>query len=122
MRNFTSIRFEVNNLLKKDVRVFRRADIYFSVGGEHYVTEPVVYKFMRDTLIEYARPIIIGLHNNVGQFVKVQLYFDDRWLLISEVQFESGKFEITKLFHGVTISYCANKLTLNLLEPFLGAL
>ena len=113
VRNFTSLRFECNNLFKKDVRVFREADIYFSIAGEYYVTDPVVYKFMRDTLIEYARPIIIGLNNNVGQYVKVLLHFDARWLLISEVMFESGKssrivFDIVNISHEIWRVYPMN--------------
>ena len=44
---------------------------------------------MRDTLIDYARNVMIPLNNQVGQFVKVQLYFDSKWMMISEVEFTS---------------------------------
>ena len=46
---------------------------------------------MRDTLIEYARHIMIPLDNRIGQYVRLQLVFDSKWMMISEVQFESGK-------------------------------
>jgi len=50
----------------------------------------VVDRYMRDSLMEYARTVVIPLQNNVGQYVRVQLEFDDRWMMISEVQFVSG--------------------------------
>lgn len=79
-------------MFSKDVRVFKTAKIYFSVGGKYYQEEPVVFSYMRDTLIEFSRQVIIALHNRVGKFVKIHLYFDSKWLMISEVRFESGMF------------------------------
>ncbi len=64
--------------------------IFFSNGGKYFVSEPVSYTYMRDTLMEYARPVIITLPHRVGKWVKLQLYFDARWMMISEVNFESG--------------------------------
>ena len=93
VRNFTDIRIHTNNMFTKDVRVFKTARISFSVGGKYFLGEPVVFRFMRDTLIEYARYVIIPLHHRVGQYAKVQLEFDDRWLMISEIQFDSGTFQ-----------------------------
>ena len=46
---------------------------------------------MRDELMEYDRPVIIALHQNIGRYVKIQLIHDSRWLMISEVHFESSK-------------------------------
>ncbi len=91
VRNFTSLRIHCNNMFSKDVRVFKMAQLYFSVGGLYYTGEPVVFKYMRDILIEYARPVIIQLNHKVGKYVKVLLYFDAKWLMVSEVVFESGK-------------------------------
>ncbi len=45
---------------------------------------------MRDTLMEYARPVMITIPHRVGKFIKLQLFFDARWLMISEVSFVSG--------------------------------
>ena len=90
-RNFTSVRIHCNNMFSKDVRVFQKAEIYFSVGGIYYTGEPIVFNYMRDILIEYARPVIIQLSHKVGKYVKIVLHFDARWLMVSEVVFESGK-------------------------------
>ena len=91
VRNFTELRIHCNNYFSKDVRVFRKARVFFSVGGVHYLGRPLEYVYMRDTLMETARPIVIELDHHVGQFIKVELYFDSKWMLISEVQFQSGE-------------------------------
>jgi len=36
VRNFTNALFYSNNMFSKDVRVFRKAKLYFSIGGEYY--------------------------------------------------------------------------------------
>ena len=54
--------------------------------------EPVVFDYMRDTFMEFARKAIIAVEpQRCAKFVKLVLYFDARWLLISEVRFESGQ-------------------------------
>jgi len=51
-----------------------------------------VYRYMRDSLMEYARTAVIPLENGIGRYVRVQLEFDAKWMLISEVQFQSGRW------------------------------
>jgi len=36
-----------------------------------------------------ARPIIIDLNNHIGSQLKIHLYFDNNWILISEFTFDS---------------------------------
>ena len=90
VRNFTSMQIHCSNSFRRDIRVFRMAEIAFSIGGKYYVDEPVNYRFMRDTLIEYARNVVVPLENQVGRYIRLRLYFDSRWMMISEVQFQSG--------------------------------
>ncbi|KAK2191810.1 hypothetical protein NP493_45g07003 [Ridgeia piscesae] len=89
MRNFSSVRIHCNNMFNKDVRVFRMAKLFFSIGGQHYPPNPVVFHYMRDTLMEFPRNAIITIPHRVGRYVKLQLFFDARWILISEISFES---------------------------------
>jgi len=91
MRNFSSVRIHCNNMFNKDVRVFRMAKLFFSIGGQHYPPNPVVFHYMRDTLMEFPRNAIITIPHRVGRYVKLQLFFDARWILISEISFESSK-------------------------------
>ena len=60
---------------------------YFSVGGEIYNADVVTYTPMTDEIFEEPRNISAKLHRRIGRFVKVQLYFASKWLLISEVSF-----------------------------------
>ena len=92
VRNFSAIRIHCNNLFSKDVRVLRQARIYFSVGGHYFRDDPVVFDYMRDTLIEYPRYVIVPVPYRAGRYVKLRLFFDDRWMMISEVRFESGEY------------------------------
>lgn len=93
VRNFTSVLLHCNNMFSREVRVFSMARIYFGAirSGER-VFDPTLleYFYAKDDLIEYARPVKIQLENGIAQFVKIQLYFESRWIMISEVQFESG--------------------------------
>ena len=102
VRNFTALRIHCNNMFSKDVRVFKSITVSFSIGGEFYTGEPIFFEYMRDTLIEYARHVTIPLHNHIGRFVKLELAFDSKWLMISEVTFESGAYGVFLIFLNKT--------------------
>ncbi|XP_064615973.1 discoidin domain-containing receptor 2-like isoform X2 [Liolophura sinensis] len=89
VRNFSAVILHCNNFFTKDVRVFKTALIYFSIGGSYYLKEPVRFAFTRDTVVEYARQVMIRLNHNVGRYVRIVLFFDSKWIMISEVKFES---------------------------------
>lgn len=92
VRNFTSLRIHCNNMFGKEVRVFRMARVSFSVGGSVFTSPPPVeFRYMRDGLIEYAREVVIPLQHGIGRYVRVELHFESRWMMMSEVQFESGE-------------------------------
>ena len=95
IRNFTSARFHCNNMYSKDVRVFRRAVLYFGVTSGWFQEKPVVFDYMRDMLMESSRYVIISIPHRVGKFIRAELYFDAKWLMLSEVVFESSKYWIT---------------------------
>ena len=80
-----------NNHYTKDVRVFRRAEIFFSIGGQYYQSQPIKFNFQQDSYFENARHVIIRLANQIGRYVRLDLYFESRWIMISEVEFESGE-------------------------------
>ena len=42
--------------------------------------------------MEYARTVVIPLKHGIGRYVRVQLEFDSKWMLVSEVQFRSGRW------------------------------
>ncbi|XP_052789716.1 discoidin domain-containing receptor 2-like isoform X2 [Mya arenaria] len=97
-RNFSSVTINSNNYFSKNIRVFNQAKIYFSIGGKFYPNTPVVYDYIRDTAFETSRDVEIDLQYNVGKFVKIMLYYDVKWIMISEVEFGSvpaeGNFSV----------------------------
>ena len=94
-RNFTSVTFHVNNAFNRDVRIFRAATFLFERRRLTAVTTslpvPVEFEYERDNVMEYARHVIVPLQHGVGQRIVARLYFDARWIMISEVQFQSGE-------------------------------
>ena len=89
VRNFSAAYFYCNNQHTKDVSLFNSAKFWFSVGGQWYVEEPLVFKNMHNPLPEKARNVTIRLHHKIGKFVKVQLSYRSGWILLSEVSFNS---------------------------------
>lgn len=73
-------------------QVFSRAEVFFSIGGRQFAPEPVSFSYMPDVIIEHARNVTVKLHQRIGRFLKVQLYFGAKFLLVSEISFDSGKF------------------------------
>jgi len=106
-RNFTSATFHVNNAFSRDVRVFRAATFYFERRREMTsAAVPVEFQYERDDVMEYARHVTVPLRQGVAQRIVARFYFDDRWLMISEVQFQSGQ-SINPL-NGLFNSLCGN--------------
>ena len=59
--------------------MFRRAVVWFSVGGEHYIGDPILYEYMPDKILEEPRNVSIRLEQKVGRYVKLQLFFTNIW-------------------------------------------
>lgn len=74
------------------VQVFSHAKVHFSIGGHQFFGEPVFFSYMPDVIMEHARNVTIKLHNRVGRYLRLQLYFAAKWIMISEVSFDSGEF------------------------------
>ncbi|XP_073975578.1 discoidin domain-containing receptor 2 isoform X4 [Rhodnius prolixus] len=89
LRNFSAMYLHTNNLYSKDVQVFSLAKVYLSVGGKLFSGEPIHAPYMPDVIMENARNVTIKLHHTIGRFLKLQLYFASRWILVSEVSFDS---------------------------------
>lgn len=89
------MRAELNSIIKNfDFQVFSEASILFSVGGKVYSSEPLTYTYMEDRIFETSRNVSIKLHRRVGRFVKLRLSFAAKWIMISEITFDSGNLHI----------------------------
>ncbi|KAL0280485.1 UNVERIFIED_CONTAM: hypothetical protein PYX00_001759 [Menopon gallinae] len=89
VRNFSAMHIFTNNMYTKDVQVFSRALVYFSIGGRQFSSIPVSDSCRPDLLTEHARNVTIKLHHRLARFVKLKLFFANRWILVSEVTFDS---------------------------------
>ncbi|ERL85490.1 hypothetical protein D910_02909 [Dendroctonus ponderosae] len=90
VREFSGVHIYCNNQFTKEVQVFAQAKVLFSVGGKRFNKgEPISFEYMEDRIFESARNISIKLHHRVGKYVKLQLFFASKWILISEVSFEA---------------------------------
>ncbi|XP_067204173.1 discoidin domain-containing receptor 2-like isoform X2 [Linepithema humile] len=86
---FETVHIYTNNYFSRDVQVFSKADIWFSIDGKTYEDEPVLYSYIPDLVLENARNVSISLHEGRGRFLKLHLYFAARWIIISEVTFDA---------------------------------
>ncbi|KAL1517291.1 hypothetical protein ABEB36_001073 [Hypothenemus hampei] len=90
VREFRLLHLFVNNQFTKEVQVFSVVKVFFSPDGKNYQKDPEIYQYTPDKIFENARNVSVKLHHRVGQFVKLQLHFAAKWLLLSEISFESS--------------------------------
>ncbi|GFO49410.1 discoidin domain-containing receptor 2 [Plakobranchus ocellatus] len=91
VRNFSHMLLHVNNHFNKDVHIFRRADIFYSIGGKYYQSEPTRVDFQPDEVFEDARMVTLKMEHKIGKFLKINFFFQARWIMISELSFVSDK-------------------------------
>ncbi|CAF3991272.1 unnamed protein product [Rotaria sp. Silwood2] len=90
LRQINRVTIHANNLFSKEILIFKTAIISFSkVDDEKHYSNIIIYQHNRDDIFEIARPILIELNNHIAKFVRLDLYFDSKWLLISEITFDS---------------------------------
>lgn len=77
--------------------MFSEAIVSFSVGGRHFQDEPIRFAYTADHIFETSRNVTVQLHHRIGKWVRIELRFAARWILLSEVVFESGETK-TKIF------------------------
>ncbi|KAF9799250.1 hypothetical protein SFRURICE_006510 [Spodoptera frugiperda] len=88
VREFSAVHLYCNNKFMRDVQVFSEAIISFSIGGR-LQDEPIHYTYVEDNIFENSRNVSIKLHHRIGKWVRIELRFSARWILISEVVFDS---------------------------------
>ncbi|CAH8480031.1 unnamed protein product [Schistosoma bovis] len=90
-RNFTQIRIHTLNSLDY-IALFRRVSVQFSNGGHYFDRNypPVVLDIHRDIYNSKPRWVPIDLGFRIGRYLRITLWFDYDWIVISEVTFESS--------------------------------
>ena len=72
-------------------QIFSLVRVFFSEGGQMYQWSPVVSYPRAVRANDETRNISVNLSGRAARFVKIQLFFSARWILISEIQFISGQ-------------------------------
>lgn len=89
-RQMNRVTIHTNNVFSKQISIFKTAVITFSLNGERTsYSNAIISDQNRDEIFEIARPILIQLNNHIAKYVRLDLYFDSKWLLISEITFDS---------------------------------
>ncbi|KAJ3661411.1 hypothetical protein Zmor_005806 [Zophobas morio] len=78
-----------SDYFKNQTQVFSKAKVMFSIGGRFYNGPTLSYSYMPDRVLENARNVSINLHQRLARFIKLRLFFADRWMMLSEVAFDS---------------------------------
>ncbi|CAH1101155.1 unnamed protein product [Psylliodes chrysocephalus] len=69
--------------------IFSSAEIWFSLDGERYQSAGVRAIIPADRMRESARNVTIKLRGRPARFIRIRLSFADKWMLISEIAFDS---------------------------------
>ncbi|KAK4472892.1 hypothetical protein MN116_004100 [Schistosoma mekongi] len=92
VRNFTRLRLYISNNYLEKIRLPRRLEVKFSVGGVHFSGQsPISRDFKLENRSLGVFSIIMDLSHRIGQVVQLKAFFADEWLLFSEIRFESDK-------------------------------
>ncbi|RTG83519.1 uncharacterized protein DC041_0005869 [Schistosoma bovis] len=92
VRNFTRLRLYISNNYLEKIRLPRRLEVKFSVGGVHFSGQlPISREFKLENRSLGVFSIILDLSHRIGQVVQLKAFFADDWLLFSEIRFESEK-------------------------------
>lgn len=65
--------------------------VFFSDGGKLYQAVPVFSYPRAVRTTHQSHRVSVPLGGRTARFLKLQLFFSARWILVSEVQFVSGE-------------------------------
>ncbi|XP_041697534.2 discoidin domain-containing receptor 2-like isoform X2 [Coregonus clupeaformis] len=90
VRNFTSMKVHCNNMFSRGVRMFRQASCYFRTSDSDWESQPVSLRLPVDRVSQSARFITVPLGDRMASTIKCRFAFNEAWMMISEVAFQSG--------------------------------
>ena len=90
-RNFTAFKFYANNFFSKQVELPKRAEISLGLEDEVYSRTKIFKTIRQDRTHDDARWVTINLDKRVAKYIKCTLFHRNTWMLIGEIDFESGK-------------------------------
>ena len=96
VRMFKNVTLTVNADKKRGYAVFSRSKIFFALAQDNFIKAAFLQFYPRNfadnNSSNSTRHITLPLCENTARFIKLRLYFGGRWLLITEISFNSGIF------------------------------
>ncbi|KAM3866493.1 discoidin domain-containing receptor 2-like [Diretmus argenteus] len=89
VRNFTSMKVHCSNMFSRGVRMFRQATCSFRSGSD-WEADPVSFRLSADRVSQGARFVTVPLGDRTASAIRCRFYFNDIWMLFSEMAFQSG--------------------------------
>ena len=90
---FKDVTLTVNVDKKRSYAVFNRSEIFFASTSDGFSDTSFLQdcpKESENSGTPYNRNIYLSLCDNTAMFIKLRLYFGGKWLLITEISFNSG--------------------------------
>lgn len=84
------------------LQAFSQVELWFSLDGDRYQGNSIRAVVPPDRTRESARNITVQLFTRPARFIRLRLSFADKWILLSEISFESGK----STWMIILCSYC----------------
>ena len=94
VRKFKDVTLTVNVDKKRSYAVFKRSDIVFQTSTKDNLLESSFFQYSSRNCSgndhPYSTNVTLSLGENTATFITLRLYFGGRWLLITEISFNSG--------------------------------
>lgn len=78
-------------MFSRGVRMFRQASCYFRTSELDWESQPVTLRLPVDRVSQSARFITVPLGDRMASAIKCRFAFNEAWMMISEVAFQSGE-------------------------------
>ncbi|XP_076169898.1 discoidin domain-containing receptor 2-like [Ptiloglossa arizonensis] len=92
LREFENCSIHVARSPKLEIETFSTLRVWFSTDGENYQTDPEILETTSIDASSTTNDAIstsIALQSRIGRFVKLELNFGGKWLLLSEITFHT---------------------------------
>ncbi|XP_019898698.3 discoidin domain-containing receptor 2 isoform X2 [Esox lucius] len=90
VRNFTSMKVHCSNMFSRGVRMFRQATCHFRTSESDWESQAVSFHPPVDRVSQGARFVTVPLGDRMASAIRCRLAFNEAWMMISEVAFQSG--------------------------------
>ena len=102
VRRFKDVTLAVNVDKKRSYAVFNKSEIFFSLTNDGSSDTSFLQfcpKKIPDRDAPYCDNVTLPLCENIAKFIKLRLYLGGRWLLLTEISFNSGIVYILLRFY-----------------------